>query len=48
VPTIPGNQGAESLDRPDKRHGNARKGRAGGRDKPDGHDTDNPGKGKDK
>jgi hypothetical protein len=43
-----GNQRAESPDRPDKRHGNAHKGRAGGRDKPGGHGKDNPGKGKDK
>ena len=41
-----GNQRAESPDRPDKRHGNAHKSRAGGRDKPGGHGKDNPGKGK--
>jgi hypothetical protein len=43
-----GNQRAESPDRPDKRHGNAHKSRAGGRDEPGGHGKDNPGKGKDK
>ena len=41
----PGNQRAESPDRPDKRHGNAHKGRAG-RDRPGGHGKDNPGKDK--
>jgi hypothetical protein len=43
-----GNPLAESPDRPDKRHGNAHKGRAGGRDKPGGHGKDNPGEGEDK
>ena len=41
-----GNQRTESPDRPDKQHGNAHKGRAGGRDKSGGPGKDKPGKGK--
>jgi hypothetical protein len=40
-----GNQRAEPPGRPDKRDGNAHKGRAGGRDKPGGRGKDKPGKG---
>ena len=43
-----GEQRAESLDRPDKRDGKTHKNGDGGRDKPGGHDKDQPGKAKDK
>jgi hypothetical protein len=42
-----GEQRAESPDRPDKRDGKGHKDREGGRAKPGGHGTDQPGKGKD-